>query len=57
LNESSCTLHAEILSPDGSQVFGASLSGAPADAVRIGSDLGHTLLGLAGPDFVAQFRG
>jgi hydroxymethylbilane synthase len=57
LNGNSCTLHAEILSPDGAQVFEASLSGAPADAVRIGSELGHTLLGLAGPDFVAQFRG
>lgn len=57
LNESSCTLYGEILSPDGSRAFGTSLSGAPADAERIGSDLGHALLALAGPDFVAQFRG
>ena len=57
LNENQCTLHAEILSPDGSQVFRSSLSGSPGDAVRLGGELGQTLLDLAGPDFVALFRG
>jgi len=57
LNESQCTLHAEILFPDGSQVFEASLSGEQGDAERIGSAVGRRLLDLAGPEFVAQFRG
>ncbi|HEV7277999.1 MAG TPA: hydroxymethylbilane synthase [Devosiaceae bacterium] len=57
LNENQCTLYAEILSPDGSQVFEASLSGPAGEAERIGSELGQTLLDLAGPEFVAKFRG
>jgi hydroxymethylbilane synthase len=57
LNDSSCTLRGEILSPDGSEVFGTSVSGSPADALRLGSELGRSLLELAGPEFVARFRG
>jgi hydroxymethylbilane synthase len=57
LNETSCTVHGEILSPDGAEAFTASLSGTPADAKALGSELGRKLLGLAGPDFVKRFQG
>jgi hydroxymethylbilane synthase len=57
LNETSCTLHGEILSADGTEAFVASISGTPADARALGSELGRKLLGLAGPDFVKRFQG
>lgn len=57
LNENSCTLHGEILSPDGAEAFTASLSGTPAEAHALGRELGRKLLGLAGPDFVKRFQG
>jgi hydroxymethylbilane synthase len=57
LNESSCILTAEILSPDGAQVFAATRSGTPVGATQLGAELGRELLDLAGPEFVAQFRG
>lgn len=57
LNETSCTLHAQILSPDGSESFEATLSGKPADAASIGGELGKRLLGLAGQEFVKRFEG
>jgi len=57
LNETSCTLHAQILSPDGSESFEATLSGRPADAASIGGELGERLLGLAGREFVKRFEG
>lgn len=57
LNETSCTLHGEILSPDGSEAFVASISGTPVEAQALGSELGRKLLGLAGPDFVKRFQG
>lgn len=56
LNESSCTLHGEILSPDGSEAFTASLSGTPDEARALGSELGRQLIGLAGPDFMKRFK-
>ena len=57
LNETSCTLHGELLSPDGAEAFSASISGTPAEAQALGSELGRRLLGLAGPDFVKRFQG
>jgi hydroxymethylbilane synthase len=57
LNETSCTLHGEILSSDGREAFTASLSGTPGDARALGSELGRRLLELAGPDFVKRFQG
>ncbi|MHB1101978.1 MAG: hydroxymethylbilane synthase [Devosia sp.] len=57
LNETSCTLHAQILSPDGSESFSATLSGKPEDAASIGAELGRRLLELAGPEFVKRFEG
>ena len=57
LNETSCTLHAQILSPDGSESHAASHSGRPGDAVSIGTVLGRRLLDLAGPEFVKRFEG
>ena len=57
LNETSCTLHGEILSPDGAEAFTASLSGTPDEARALGSALGKKLLGLAGPDFVKRLQG
>ena len=57
LNETSCTLHGEILSPDGSEAFTASITGTPGEARALGSELGKRLMGLAGPDFVKRFQG
>lgn len=57
LNETSCTLHAQILSPDGSQSFEATHAGRPEDAVAIGAELGNRLLDLAGAEFVERFGG
>jgi hydroxymethylbilane synthase len=57
LNESSCTLHGQILSPDGAQAFSATVSGTPDRAAALGRELGQTLLGLAGPDFLKLFQG
>ena len=57
LNETSCTLHGEILSPDGAEAFTASITGTPAEARALGTELGKRLLGLAGPDFVKHLQG
>lgn len=57
LNETSCTLHAQILSPDGSESFEATLPGKPGNAASIGAELGRRLLELAGPEFVKRFEG
>jgi len=57
LNETSCTMHAQVLSPDGSQSFEATLSGGRGEAASIGAELGRHLLALAGPEFVARFGG
>jgi hydroxymethylbilane synthase len=57
LNETSCTLHAQILSPDGAESFEATLSGRPEKAAAIGADLGRRLLDVAGPEFVKRFEG
>jgi hydroxymethylbilane synthase len=57
LNETSCTLHAQILSPDGAESFEATLSGRPENAAAIGADLGRRLLDVAGPEFVKRFEG
>jgi hydroxymethylbilane synthase len=43
-----------ILTPDGSQWYGIELTGAAANAERIGADAGEELLARAGPDFVAS---
>ena len=57
LSETSCTLHAQVLSPDGSQSFEATHSGRPGDAAAIGAELGRRLLELAGAEFVERFGG
>jgi hydroxymethylbilane synthase len=57
LNETSCTLYGQILSPDGSESFEASHLGRPADAAAIGARLGRQLLDLAGDDFIKRFEG
>jgi hydroxymethylbilane synthase len=43
-----------ILTPDGSQWFDIELTGAAANAERIGADAGEELLARAGPDFIAS---
>ncbi|AKR57468.1 porphobilinogen deaminase [Youhaiella tibetensis] len=50
------TLLGQILSPDGQTVYELERSGAAAEAMRIGHDLGQELRDLAGPDFLAQFE-
>ncbi len=57
LNETSCTVHGEILSPDGAEAFTASLTGTPSEARALGSELGKKLTGLAGPDFLKRLQG
>lgn len=57
LNETSCTLQAQILSPDGAESFEATLSGSREDAAATGAELGRRLLELAGPEFVKRFEG
>lgn len=57
LNEISCSLTAEILSPDGREFYRDSLSGRPDEAQRIGAELGRRLLAAAGPDFERKFKG
>lgn len=57
LTETSCTLHGEILSPDGKQAFNLSLAGATGEARALGTELGRQLLGLAGPEFMSKLQG
>jgi hydroxymethylbilane synthase len=57
LNDLSCSLTAEILSPDGSEYYRDTLSGRPDEALQIGAELGRRLLAAAGPDFARQFKG
>jgi hydroxymethylbilane synthase len=57
LNELSCSLTAEILSPDGREFYRDTLSGRPDEATRIGAELGRRLLAAAGPDFARKFKG
>ena len=45
------TLHARIIRPDGTQCYEARLSGAVADAARIGHEAGARLRAEAGPGF------
>jgi hydroxymethylbilane synthase len=44
-----------ILKPDGTEWHEIELTGAPADAARIGTDAGRELLARAGPRFLASF--
>lgn len=55
LNESSCTLHGEILSPDGAEAFAASLTATPDEARTLGCELGRQLRAAAGSDFMKRF--
>ena len=57
LNGVSCRLTAEILSPDGREFYRGSVDGAAADAAKLGTQLGATLLEQAGPEFQRQFKG
>ncbi len=57
LNGVSCRLTAEILSPDGREFYRGSVKGAAADAAKLGTQLGATLLEQAGPEFQRQFKG
>jgi hydroxymethylbilane synthase len=57
LNEVSCTLSAEILSPSGETWFRDSISGPRDAAARLGADLGERLKEAAGPAFLAAFKG
>lgn len=57
LNAISCSLTAEILSPDGSEFYRDTLAGRPDEAQRIGAELGRRLLAAAGPDFERKFKG
>lgn len=57
LNGVSCRLTAEILSPDGREFYRGSVEGAAADAAKLGTQLGATLLERAGPEFQRQFKG
>ena len=57
LSAISCTLTAEILSPDGREFYRDTATGTPAEAVAIGRRLGETLLASAGAEFQRQFKG
>lgn len=57
LNGVSCRLTAEILSPDGREFYRGAVAGAAADAAKLGTQLGATLLEQAGPEFQRQFKG
>ncbi|MBL8592940.1 MAG: hydroxymethylbilane synthase [Devosia sp.] len=57
LNGVSCRLTAEILSPDGREFYRGSVEGKAADAAKLGTQLGATLLEQAGPEFQRQFKG
>ncbi|MGN6486812.1 MAG: hydroxymethylbilane synthase [Devosia sp.] len=57
LNAISCSLTAEILSPDGSEYYRDTLAGRPDEAQQIGAELGRRLLATAGPDFERRFKG
>jgi hydroxymethylbilane synthase len=57
LNAISCSLTAEILSPDGREFYRDTLAGRPDEAQRIGAELGRRLLAAAGPDFERKFKG
>jgi hydroxymethylbilane synthase len=57
LNDLSCSLTAEILSPDGREFYRDTVAGRPDEAQRIGAELGRRLLDAAGPDFVRRFKG
>lgn len=57
LNDLSCSLTAEILSPDGREFYRDTLSGHPDEATHIGAELGRRLLAAAGPDFARKFKG
>ncbi len=57
LTETSCTLHGEILSPDGKQAFNLSLAGTTGEARALGTELGRQLVGLAGPEFMSKLQG
>jgi hydroxymethylbilane synthase len=57
LTETSCTLHGEILSPDGKQAFNLRLAGTTGEARALGTELGRQLLGLAGPEFMSKLQG
>jgi hydroxymethylbilane synthase len=49
------TLAGEILSPDGSERFGGTVTGAATDAEALGTALGAELLAAAGPAFLSRF--
>jgi hydroxymethylbilane synthase len=57
LNGVSCRLTAEILSPDGREFYRGAVEGTAADAAKLGTQLGATLLEQAGPEFQRQFKG
>ena len=57
LSAETIALHGEVLAPDGSHWVDARLGGAPADAARIGAELGRALRRKAGPLLFAQLAG
>ncbi len=57
LSAISCTLTAEILSPDGREFYRGSATGPRQDAERIGHELGASLLAEAGAEFQRKFKG
>ncbi len=57
LNGVSCSLTAEILSPDGREFYRDTVTGPADAAARLGTELGQKLLDKAGPDFQHQFKG
>ncbi|WP_423065909.1 hydroxymethylbilane synthase [Devosia sp. CN2-171] len=57
LNGVSCRLTAEILSPDGRELYRDSVEGAADEAATLGTKLGRLLLDAAGPEFQRQFKG
>jgi hydroxymethylbilane synthase len=56
-NSGRLELTGQILSPDGTQCFTDELSAVPADAERLGTELGERLLKTAGPEFLKLFAG
>lgn len=57
LNDVSCTLTGEILSPLGDLSFRDSVSGPRSRAARLGAELGLKLKAAAGPEFLSAFKG
>lgn len=56
LSDEKLSLFGQILSPDGSEVYEAELSGDPDAGIDLGTRLGEKLLAEAGPQFIERLK-